>query len=205
MPSGHLESQPHKLFWGEFTKCVGCLRLKLYLLCSKNTDPVNRPVVWQHIKVTHRHERRFISGYYISRETREKYCGNMPCSSISVWAECGTAGWAGLRKGKRSWVASDTARSPDLGTVLSWLLVLWYISVFVKAFSQHMAFKEKVWRVSPCVEQLLPALARGTIRAGEHCLRHRGKFLPCSEGKLHKHLGFGLFCQHTFRLKCEAL
>lgn len=26
-----------------------------------------------------------------------------------------------------------------------------------------MAFKEKVWRVSPCVEQLLPALARGTM------------------------------------------
>lgn len=43
-------------------------------------------------------QKKAISGYYInhgmksSSYTREKYCGNVPCYGISVWAKCGN-GW----------------------------------------------------------------------------------------------------------------
>ena len=205
------QARPHKLFWGWFSRCVGRLHLRLYLLYYKNIDPVNRPLVRQHTKLTFRHKRRLVSGYYInhcmksSSYTREKYCGNVPCYSISVWAECGTAGSAGVRKEKRSWTASDTARSPDLDTVLSCLLVLWYISVFVEAFSQHTAFKDKVWRVlllsRIAVCQPLPG---ARCRAGGCYLRHSAKLLPCSLRESLASTG-GLVRQHTFTLKCEVL
>lgn len=141
---------------------LGLLHLTLYLLYSKTIDPVNRLSMTAH-KGNSQAQKKSCK-WVLHQQWYEVFlCGNVPCYTISVWAEHGTAGSAGARKEKRSWTAIQ------LGA-LTWVqscLVCWYCDVFQYLWKLSVNTQLSKTRCAGfCLVEgsCLPALARGTVQ-----------------------------------------